>query len=217
MLPPVSIVWPCSLSVDEYVAAGRAVEVPRPNCPGCLELMIFWSGYRRQIREGGRCSQMWVPRARCAACSATHALLPAFVVTNRLDVVESIGSLLDEVSESSAGVRPAAERLGIPHTTARGWVRRFAERSAGLAVAFAALAVELGGEVVTQSTPLLDAKCHALAAIRALWRAASGLPGWLGCGRWRFISSITGGSFVAANTNMLFLYVGKRRFMPPIP
>jgi hypothetical protein len=96
-------------------------------------------------------------------------------------------------------------------------VRRFAERSAGLAVAFAALAVELGGEVVTQSTPLLDAKCHALAAIRALWRAASGLPGWLGCGRWRFISSITGGSFVAANTNMLFLYVGKRRFMPPIP
>jgi hypothetical protein len=179
--------------------------------------MIFWSGYRRHVREGGQYWQIWVPRVRCAACSVTHALLPAFVVNNRLDVVESIGAVLDEVGESSEGVRPVAERLGIPHTTARGWVRRFAERSAGLAVAFAALAIDLGGEVVTLSTPLLDAKCHALAAIRALWRAASGLPGWLGCGRWRFISSITGGSFVATNTNMLFLYVGKRRFMPPVP
>jgi hypothetical protein len=160
---------------------------------------------------------MWVPRVRCVVCSLTHALLPAFVVNNRQDVAESIGAVLDEVSDGSGGVRPVAERLGIPHTTARGWVRRFAERSAGLAVSFAALAVELGGEVVTQSTPPLEATRHALAAIGALWRAASGLPGWLGCGRWRCISSITGGSFMATNTNSLFLFVGKRRFMPPVP
>jgi transposase-like protein len=217
VFPPVSIVWPCSLSVDEYVATGREVAVPRPNCPNCPRLMIFWSGYRRQIREGGRDALMWVPRARCQACGITHALLPAFVVANRLDVTETIGAVLDEVSDSSAGVRPAAERRGIPHTTARGWVRRFAARSADLAVAFAALAVELGGEVLAPSTPPLEATRHALAAIRVLWRAASGLPGWLSCGRWRFICSITGGSFIATNTNVLFLYVGKRRFMPPVP
>ena len=68
MFPPVSIVWPCSQSVDEYVAAGRDVEVPRPNCPGCSEATAFWSGYRRQIREDGRCSSMWVPRVRCQGC-----------------------------------------------------------------------------------------------------------------------------------------------------
>jgi hypothetical protein len=217
VLPPVSIVWPCSLSVDEYVATGREVAVPRPNCPSCRQLMIFWSGYRRFVREGGRCAQMWVPRARCEVCSVSHALLPAFVVTNRLDVTETIGAMLDEVSERPEGVRPVAERLGIPHTTARGWVRRFAARSADLAVAFAALAVDLGGEVLAPSTLPLDATCHALAAIRVLWRVASGLAGWLSCGRWRFICSITGGSFIATNTNALFLFVGKRRFMPPVP
>jgi ribosomal protein S27AE len=214
VFPPVSIVWPCSLSVDEYISAGRKVEVPRPNCPGCSEVMAFWSGYRRQIRECGRCSAMWVPRVRCGDCSVTHALLPAFVVTNRLDVAESVGSVLNEVGDSSVGVRPAADRLGIPHTTARGWVRRFTDRAAELAVAFAALTVELGGEVVA---PLPDPIDHALVAIRAAWRVASGLPGWLGCGRWRFISSVTGGSFIATNTNSPYLFVGKRRFMPPVP
>ena len=214
MFPPVSIVWPCSLSVDEYVSAGRNVEVPRPNCPVCSEVMTFWFGYRRQIREGGRCSQMWVPRARCGSCSMTHALLPAFVLANRLDVAESVGSFLDDMEETSDGVRPIADRLDIPHTTARGWVRRFAERAAELAVAFAALAIELSGEVVA---PLPDPIDHALVAIRAAWRAASGLPGWLGCGRWRFISSVTGGSFIATNTNSPYLFVGKRRFMPPVP
>jgi hypothetical protein len=144
----------------------------------------------------------------------THALLPAFVLANRLDVAESVGSFLDDMEETSDGVRPIADRLDIPHTTARGWVRRFAERAAELAVAFAALAIELSGEVVA---PLPDPIDHALVAIRAAWRAASGLPGWLGCGRWRFISSVTGGSFIATNTNSPYLFVGKRRFMPPVP
>lgn len=214
MITPVSIVWPCSLSVDEYVAAGRDVEVPRPTCPVCCETTTFWSGYRRNIREGGRYSRLWVPRVRCDVCSVTHALLPAFVVTNRLDVVESIGSVLDDMDKTSVGVRPVAERLDIPHTTARGWVRRFAERSVDLAVSLAALAIDLGGEVVT---PLLTPTSRALCSIAAAWAAASGLPGWLGCGRWRFISSVTGGSFIATNTNSPYLFVGKRRFMPPVP
>lgn len=164
VITPVSIVWPCSLSVDEYVAAGRDVEVPRPTCPVCCETTTFWSGYRRNIREGGRYSRLWVPRVRCDVCSVTHALLPAFVVTNRLDVVESIGSVLDDMDKTSVGVRPVAERLDIPHTTARGWVRRFAERSVDLAVSLAALAIDLGGEVVTPPYPdvsraLLDRCC----------------------------------------------------------
>jgi len=44
----VAIVWPCPLSVDAYVAAGRKVEFPRPGCPSCAGRMVFWSGYRRQ-------------------------------------------------------------------------------------------------------------------------------------------------------------------------
>ena len=214
MLPPVSIVWPCSLSVDEYVSAGRTLEFPRPRCPSCLTEMQFWSGYQRQIREGGRCHVMWVPRVRCDRCRATHALLPAFVLVGRLDVVEAVGAVLETVVEGPGGVRPAASGVQVPHTSARGWLRRFRSLASELAVAFAALTAELGGALIT---PLPDAPRVALAAIGGAWGAVSGFPGWLGVGRWRFVCAVTGGRLLATNMNSPYLIVGKRRFMPPVP
>ncbi len=176
--------------------------------------MGFWSGYRRHVRHGGQCSSMWVPRVRCRACKSTHALLPAFVLTNRLDVAETIGAVIDTVARGISGVRPAAASVDVPHTTARGWMRRFTGRARALGVAFAALAAELGGEV---ADPLVDALRDAHRALGAAFRAATSLPGWLGCGRWRFASATTGGSLVATNTNSPYLVVGRRRFMPPVP
>jgi len=209
-----AIVWPCTTPVDAYAAAGREVEVPRAECPSCFEPMVFWSGYSRFVRHGGLAYRIWVPRGRCTPCSATHALLPGFVVRNRLDSVETIGEALESVAAGPAGVRPVAERVGVSHTTARGWVRRFGHRAARLALAFAALAVELGGEALT---PVPDPRRHALSAIAAAWRAASALPGWLAVHRWRFASSVCGGTLVTANTNSPWLLVGRRRFMPPVP
>ena len=72
---PVAIVWPCPLSVDAYVAAGRQVKFPRPDCPSCGGPLVFWSGYRRHVRAGGRCRKIFVPRLRCGPCRVTHALL----------------------------------------------------------------------------------------------------------------------------------------------
>ena len=213
-MPPVSIVWPCSLSVDEYVSAGRTLEFPRPDCPSCLVKMQFWSGYRRQIREDGRGRSMWVPRVRCDRCRATHALFPAFVLVGRLDVVETVGGVLEAVVEGPGGVRPAASGVQVPHTTARGWLRRFRALATELTVAFAALAAELGGDVLA---PLHGAPRSALDAFRGAWRAVSGFPGWLGVGRWRFVCAVTGGRLIATNMNSPYLIVGKRRFMPPVP
>lgn len=34
-----SIVWPCTISVECYLAAGREIEVARPDCPACLSLV----------------------------------------------------------------------------------------------------------------------------------------------------------------------------------
>ena len=102
----------------------------------------------------------------------------------------------------------------MPYTTARGWVRRFRARAAELGVAFAALAVELGGAAVT---PPAGAGRFALAAIGAAFAAAAGLPGWRRLGAWRFASSVTGGRLIAANTASPWYVVGRRRFMPPIP
>jgi len=209
-----AIVWPCPLSVDAYAAAGRGVEVPESRCPGCQRTLAPWSGYWRFVREAGRCVRVFVRRGRCGACRSTHALLPAFVLANRLDVAETVGAVLDAVVAGPGGVRPAAEAADIPHTTARGFVRAFVANAKDLAVRFGALCVELGGEVVV---PLPDVGPRALAAIGAAWRAAMALPGWAAVGRWRFSSSVSGGTLLRPNTNSPYLVVGRRRFMPPVP
>jgi hypothetical protein len=150
---------------------------------------------------------------RCSACRVSHALLPAFLLSGRLDVVETIASVLEEVT-AGAGVRPAAGRVDVPHTTARDWWRRFGDRAERLAVAFAALAVELGGVTIRPSRRV---EGWALAAMAAAWEAAAGLPGWAPIGPWRFVSASCGAMLIATNTNPLSMIVGKRRFIPPVP
>lgn len=214
MLPPVAIVWPCPLSVDAYVAAGREVEVPRPDCPRCGGPVSWWSGYHRFVRAGGASRAMFVPRVRCAGCGKTDAVLPAFVLAGRLDAVDTIGAVVEATVAGVGGVRPAAAAADVPHTTARGWVRRFACRSAELAVAFAALTVELGSDVVAGLSGTVS---HALAAVTSAFEAARALAGWDRLGRWRFASAVSGGRLLAANTNSPYLVVGRRRFMAPVP
>jgi hypothetical protein len=209
-----AIVWPCPLTVDAYLAAGRGVEFPRLGCPSCAGPMGLWSGYWRYVRAAGRCRKMFVPRERCGCCRVSHALLPAFVLAWRLDTAETVGAVIGEVAGGRCGARPAAERAGVPHTTARGWLRRFRSRAAETGVAFAALAVELGGEAVR---PAAEAGRFALAAIGAAFGAAAGLPGWLQLGVWRFACSVSGGRLIAANTTSPYLMAGKRRFIPPVP
>ena len=176
--------------------------------------MSWWSGYRRFVRVAGLSRAIFVPRARCGSCAKTDAVLPAFVLLGRLDAVETIGAVVEAVVSGAGGVRPAAATFDVPHTTARGWVRRFASRAGGWSVAFAALVVELGGEVIASAG---DAIRLALVAIRSTFEAAVSLPGWAGLGRWRFVSAVSGGSLLAANTNTPYLIVGRRRFMPPVP
>jgi hypothetical protein len=211
---PVAIVWPCPLSVEAYAAAGREVSAPRPECPLCGVPMCFWSGYQRWVREAGRCRRIFVPRVRCGRCKVSHALLPAFLLAGRLDVVGSVGQVIEAVTARVVGVRPAAARVGVPHTTAREWRRRFAARAGELGVAFAALCAELGGPVLR---PVVDAAVGAVTAIRCAFAAACEFPGWAGLGRWRFASAVSGGRLLAANTISPYLVVGRRRFLPPVP
>jgi hypothetical protein len=175
--------------------------------------MTFWSGYSRFVRHEGNAHKIWVPRGACVPCGTTHALLPAFVARNRLDSIETIGAALESVISAENGVRPVAERVGVPHTTVRGWLRSFGRRAPSLALSFAALAVELGGEALT---PLGDPRRDALAAMAAAWKAAGALPGWLAVSAWRFCSAVCGAALVATNTNSPYLIVGRRRFMPPV-
>jgi len=174
--------------------------------------MVFWSGYWRHVRQGGRCRKVFVRRARCRRCGVTHALLPAFALAWRLDAAEDAGLVIARVAGGECGVRPAADAAEVPFTAARGWVRRFAARAGELAVSFSALAAELGGDVLR---PLGTPARFAVAAIGAAFAAATVLPGWLALGPWRFASAVTGGSLLAANVSSPFLIIGRRRFMPP--
>ena len=207
-----SMVWPCPLTVDAYASMGRAVQVPRPECPSCSGPVVFWSGYWRHVRWLGRCRKIFIRRVRCRACRVTHAVLPAFTLAWRLDAAEAAGAVIGLVASGRCGVRPAAARVGVPHTTARGHVRRFAARAGELAVSFSALAAELGGEVIGPAGP----PCQlAAVAIGAAFTAAAALPGWAPLGPWRFACAVTGASLLAANATSPYLIIGRRRFMPP--
>ena len=184
----------------------------RPVCPGCASPMAYWSGYHRHLRAVGLCQKIFIRRARCASCQVTHALLPAFLLHQRLDVVETIGAVIEDVIDKVSGVRPVAVRLGVPHTTARGWLRRFCARRDALCVSFAALVVELGGRVTLDHVPR-----DALSVIRAAFAGACNLAGWAQLGQWRFVSAVCGGRLIATNTNSPYLIIGKRVFMAPVP
>src|SRR5260370_17142461 len=114
---PVAIVWPCPLTVDAYVVAGRGVEFPRLECPSCARRMGLWSGYRRYVRAAGRCRKMFVPRERCGLCRVSHALLPAFVLAWRLDTAEAVGAGIERGAGGRGGRPPAAEPATVPHPT----------------------------------------------------------------------------------------------------
>jgi len=107
--------------------------------------MGFWPGYLRWVRYG-RTRRIWVRRATCRGCRVSHALLPAFLLARRLDAVEAIGAGL-AWAVRRRGMRPIAARLGVPHSTARDWRRRFRARAPTLAAGLAALAVEVAGSV----------------------------------------------------------------------
>ena len=131
MLATTAIVWPTSLSVDEYAAAGRDVVILRQNCPDCAKPMIFWSWYSRTVRDSDD-RRIWVRRCRCMACAVSHALLPAFCLLRRLYSVEVIGPAVAAIVAGGA-THQVAEAAGFPYTTTRDWRRRHRDRASTLA------------------------------------------------------------------------------------
>jgi Domain of unknown function (DUF6431) len=211
----VAIVWPCPDPVDVYAAAGRAVVVPRPDCPRCGRAMGFWSGYRRSVRAGGVCHRLWIRRGKCGPCAQSHALIPSFVLVGRLDGVEAIGDVIDAVAAGRSGVRTAAENVDVPHTTARDWVRRFCSRADMWLGGFGSLCVELGGRLPWRWPD--TAPVAATTAIGLAWAAASARHGPHCPGRWAFAGLVSGGMLLSTTTNPPWSVFGNRRFMPPAP
>lgn len=194
-----AIVLPCSMTVHAYAAAGRKLEVPRPDCPSCSATMSFWGYYERPVRVGEEI-RVLVRRARCANCAVSHALVPDFALPGRLDGVEVIGAAIEEMA-AGAGARQAALRASVPHTTVRGWRRRFVARAVMLATGLLAATVALGDLVPRVSA---GAMASALGAMRSAVSAARRRFGASGSD-WRIAVRVVGGHLLSTNTNPPFL------------
>ncbi len=162
-----SILWPCPLAVDAYVACGRTIDPPRPACPRCGAPTQAWHGYWRHLRDA-QDRLIWIPRVRCPACGRTQALLPWFVVPWRWDAVTWIGRAL-ELAAQGFGHRQIAAALARPETTVRGWLRRLRSGAALLARRLLAAAVRAGWSGFELPVPALPRLAAAVNALAGRW------------------------------------------------
>jgi hypothetical protein len=187
------------MSAHDYAAVSRELEVPRPRCPDCRLSMSFHGFYARPLRVGSMELRLWIRRARCRPCQATHALLPDFVARARLDVLEVIGTAIEQMAGGASTGVAAASSGGVPATTVRSWRRRFAERAGMLTRGFLAAVVALGDLV--PRFPTTSEVALAIAAMQALASAARrrlSATGW----HWRIANRIVGGQLLASNSNL---------------
>ena len=192
-----AIIWPCSLSPSSYAAAGKSIVVPAQRCPTCLVWLMRWGGYWRWLRAPLLIERIWIRRGRCGECRRTHALLPDLVLTRRLDDVAVIGRGMALKVIANLGLRPIAEHLDVPYTTARSWWRRFQARSPTLVDHCTALAVALDGTAVTLTT---SGERAALDVLQVAWQRAHVRFGDAVGDVWRFWSRISGGQAPGTNT-----------------
>ena len=212
--PPLSIVWPCRLGVSAYLALGQQIEVGEQVCPDCGRRLGGWGGYWRWVRGPGT-ERLWIRRGRCSTCRRSHALLPDFLLERRLDEVQLIGQALALSIAGGLGMRPVAEQLGVPMTTARDWRRRFRVNALVLATALVALAVHLDPAPVLVSAT--DHEVVALEALGATWQRACTRFGERLPGLWRCWSLISGGHALGTNRSPPFARRSGADWMVLIP
>lgn len=146
---------------------------------------------------------MWVRRAACGACRASHALLPDFIVHRRRDSVVAIGAAL----AAGAGVGGDVTLwAAVPPRTVRSWRHRFGSRRDLLIAGLTAVAATLGPAPVL---PLdRGPTAVAIAAVGAAWWAASERAPGRVPGPWRLADVIIGSHLLSTRVGMPWAVVG---------
>lgn len=142
------------------------------GCPSCGGVLGGWGFARwRVVRTETVPMALRPRRARCRSCCSTHVLLPDAVLARRVDTGAVVGAALAQAA-TGAGHRKAAERVGRPASTVRGWLRRFRAVAVRAAAFFAAWAQRLD-PMARPVTPTGSVMADALEAMGVAARAAS--------------------------------------------
>lgn len=115
-------------------------------CPTCRDGVLVGWGYARARQVEGLGDLLRPRRARCRACAVTHVLLPVTVLLCRAYAAERIWAAVAARAEG-LGHRRIGERLGVPASTVRGWLRRAGSRLGALRAWFLQVAVTVGVDV----------------------------------------------------------------------
>ncbi len=164
------------LQVESELLAGGFV------CPDCSGVLRPWGSARRRVL---RCAagEVWrrPRRGRCGDCGGTHVLLSADSLVRRRDETAVIGAAL-VMNAAGHGHRRAADTLGLPSSTVRGWLRRFARNAEAIRVWFTVLAHGLDpvlGVISPTGSGVGDAvEAIAIAARSASLRLGLSSPWW---------------------------------------
>lgn len=177
----------------------RALLAGELACPGCGGRLAPWgSARRREVRWGDRVEVRRPRRSRCVACHGSHVLAGVDTLVRRRDAVSVIGAAL-VAKATGLGHRRAAALVGVPVSTVRGWLRRFAVRAEAIRVWFTVLAHGLD-PMLPAVAPTGTAAGDAVEAIGIAARASSlrvaPTPAW------EFASSASRGGLLS-NTGWL--------------
>jgi hypothetical protein len=190
---------------DDAVRTEAELAAGELSCPDCHGELRPWGHAReRRLRTFQGRRQIRPRRAWVRDCGRTHVLLPGVMLAGRADAVEVIGAALI-ASAAGVGRRPIAARLGRPHATVRGWLRRFVARAEHTAAHAArwVYRLDLSAFRVEPAVGVSPVQ----AALELLARAAAlaeQVTGSQARSRWQVVSSLCQGRLLA-NTNCPYL------------
>ncbi len=141
-------------------------------CPDCGGRLRPWGFARWRVARGREGEERHrARRSRCRNCATTHVLIRSDVFIRRRDLAEVIGAAL-VAKATGMGHRPVAAMLGLPVSTVRGWLRRFAVNAEAIRVWFTVLAHGLD-PMLAPITPGVSALADAVEAVAVAARAAT--------------------------------------------